>query len=88
MPRFRVRLEDGAGNFRLTSLTADDEKAARAACERMEHQRSAYQLSPEVRDEMQDEEKAETRTSAQTRWALSIDKQTDPYGVVDVKELG
>lgn len=88
MPKFRVRLEDGTGEFRLTSLVATDEAAAREACERLEHKRAAYKLAPQVLEEMEAEEAADAATPGQTRWALVVHRQTRPYEVVSVKEVG
>ncbi len=88
MPKYRVRLEDGGGEFRLTSLVADDEDAARAACERMEFKRAAYQLPPETLAEMEIEEvDPDTQTTGQTRWALVVHRQAEPYKVVSVEEV-
>jgi hypothetical protein len=88
MPKFKVRLEDGSGEFRLTYLKAEDEDAARAACERMEYERAAYKLTAENREQMEAEEADESvKTSGQTRWALVVDRQEKPYKVKTVEEV-
>lgn len=87
MPRFRVRLEDGEGEFRLTSLRAEDEDAARVACERMEHQRAAYQLTPDTLSEFEGLEAADDKTPGDARWGLVVHRQTKPYEVVSVEKV-
>lgn len=88
MPRFRVRLENGDGEFRLTALVAENEKAAREACERMEHQRAAYQLTPDALEDFEARESADEKTPGDARWGLVVHRQSKPYKVVNVEKVG
>jgi xanthine dehydrogenase molybdopterin-binding subunit B len=99
MPKFKVRLEspdqmrdNGEPHFRVTSLVADSEEAARRAVERMEYRKATYELSA---DDLKAAEKAEKqaesekrRPDAQTRMRLAIHRQEKPYEIVHVEAIG
>ncbi len=91
-PQFTVRLEaDKAdhpslrGHYRVTTLRAPDEDAARAACERAEYRHAAFTAPDADRLEAIDADPRKQLDTGQLPRLLSH-RQSKPYNIVKVDQ--
>lgn len=99
MPKYRVRLEspdmmqdDGSPHCRVTTLTVADEDAARWVCEQKEAELCIHQYSSDdlavLEQKEADAEEAGERLPGAIRGRLAAHRQTQPFEIVSVEEVG